>query len=117
MDTEVAYLGGHENTINLQLKASSSAVSITSVANITATFGTVKVSGSSSKTSGAIVWSSASFSTGEMRITVKSYSSTSAPLIAGKYNVPIVVYSSAASSSGIVWDLVPITLKVSPEGS
>ena len=115
MDTEVAYLG-HENTINLQLKASNSAVSITSVANITATFGKIKVSGSSSATSGAITWSSASYSTGEMRIAINSYSSSGSTVPAGKYNVPIIVYSSAASSSGIVWDLVPITVKVSPEG-
>jgi len=106
---EIVYLG-HDNTIDLQLKASSAAYSCTSVTKITATFGSTLIENSSAA-SGAITWQGSGYSTGEIRLKVGDQS-----ISAGTYNVPIIVYT-AASSTGIVWDYVPIKVKASPEGS
>ena len=114
MDTETLYIG-HDNTINLLFKASSAAYSMTSVVNITATFGALKISGSSSATSGALTWSGSGWSTGEVRLTLQSLSASSIPNT-GVYNVPFIVYD-AGHTSGIVWDYVPIRIKADPEGS
>ena len=113
MDTEIVYLG-HDNTVRLQLKASSSAASLGSVTNITLTVGSTLISGSSSATTGEIIWSGSSFSTGEVRIRIGNFSSASTPLTAGTYLCPMVVYS-ATNSTGIVWGNVPLRVKAEVE--
>ena len=114
MDTEIWYLG-HDGYNGIQLQASSAGYDLASVTNITATFGSVKVSGSSSGSTGAITWKGSGYSTGEVRISLNSYSSASSPLVAGKYSVPIVVYD-ASHTSGEVWGFVPFIIKADPEG-
>lgn len=109
MDTEIVWLG-HDNTIDLLLKASSSAASLTSVTKITATFDTYLVENSSAS-SGAITWAGSSYSTGEIRLKLGSDGS----LAAGTYDVPIIVYT-ASSSTGIVWDIIPIKVRAEVEG-
>lgn len=109
MDTEVVWLS-HDNTIDLQLKASSSAYSLTSVTKITATFGTKKIQNSSAS-SGAITWAGAGYSTGEVRLQLGSQS-----ISAGSYNVPIIIYD-ASHANGIVWGHVPISVRTDPEGT
>ena len=106
MDTEIVYLG-HDNTIDLQLKASSSAASLAGVTNITATFDDTVIDGSSSATSGAITWSGSGYATGEVRLTLGAQS-----IEPQRYDVPIVVYD-ATNTTGIVWDIIPI--RVRPE--
>ena len=115
MDTEIAYLS-HDNTIDIQLKASSTATSLGSMTNITATFGRIKVSGSSSASTGAITWAGSGYSTGEVRIAINSYSSASSPLVAGRYTVAVVVYD-ASHTSGIMWGTFPCRIEESPEGA
>ena len=114
MDTEIVYLG-HDNTIDLQLKASSSAASLASVSNITATFDDggvkTKIDGSSSAASGAITWSGSSYATGEVRLDLGA--ETIEP---GRYDVPIVVYD-ATYTNGLVWDIIPVRVRGEVEGT
>lgn len=118
METEVVYLG-HNNTIDLQLKASSTAVNLASVSKITLTFGDTLVENSSAS-SGAITWAGASYSTGEVRIKVGSLMSSSSAstylLSPGHYDATLVVYD-ASHSSGLIWAKVPIHVKADPEAS
>lgn len=109
MNTEIVYLG-HDNTIDLQLKASSTAYSLSAVTKITATFGSTLITNNSAS-SGTIVWNGSSFSTGEIRLTLGDQS-----INAGTYHVPVIVYN-AANSTGIVWDYVPFLVKANPEAS
>jgi len=108
MDTEYVYLG-HDNRIDLQLRASSAAYSAASVTKISITFGSTKIENSSAA-SGAITWSGSSWSTGEVRFKLGDQS-----ISTGIYNAPVVVYT-AVSSAGIVWDYVPVEVKADPEG-
>jgi hypothetical protein len=108
MDTEIVYLG-HDNTIDLLLKASSSAASLTSVTKITATFDDTLITNSSAST-GTITWAGASYSTGEVRMTLGAQT-----IDPGRYDVPIIVYD-ATWTTGIVWDIVPIRVRAEVEG-
>lgn len=110
MDTEVVYLG-HDNTIDLLLKASSSAASLTSVTNITVTFDDTLIEGSSSASSGAITWAGSSYSTGEVRLTLGAQT-----IDPGRYDVPVIVYD-ASNATGIVWDIVPIRVRAELEAT
>lgn len=107
--SETVYLD-HNNTIDLQLMASSVAQSLNAVTKITATFGSTLVSGSS-RSSGAITWQNSSWSTGEIRLNLGSQS-----ISADDYNVPIVVYTPSYAE-GIVWGYVPMVVKNSPEAA
>lgn len=109
MDTQIVWKG-HNNRIRLQLKASSSAVSLASVTKITLTFGSTLISNSSAA-SGAIIWSGASFSTGEVQLVLGSQT-----ISAGKYDAPLIVYD-AANTNGIVWDKIPIRVYDDEEAS
>jgi hypothetical protein len=106
MDTEVVYLG-HGNTIDLLLKASSSAASLSGVTNVTATFDSTLIDGSSSASSGAITWAGSGYSTGEVRLDLGAQA-----IDPGRYDVPIIVYDGTYTT-GLVWDIVPI--RVRPE--
>jgi len=110
MDTEVAYLG-HGNTIDLVLKASSSAVSLATVTNITATFDDVLIDGNSSATTGAITWSGGTFVTGEVRLDLGAQT-----IEPGRYDVPIIVYDGTYTT-GLVWDIIPIRVRAEVEAS
>ena len=105
MDTQLVYLG-HDNEIRLQLKASSSAVSLASVTKMTLTLASITIVDSSAS-AGYIKWQGASYSTGEVRLDLGNYSSASTTLPAGKYDAALVVYD-ATYTSGVVWDKVPI---------
>ena len=105
MDTEIVYLG-HDNTIDLLLKASSSAASLAGVTKITATFDETLVSGSSAST-----WAGSGYATGEVRLTLGAQS-----IDAGRYDVPIIIYD-AGNTAGIVWDIVPMRVRAEVEAS
>lgn len=109
MDTEVIFLG-HDNVINLLLKASSSAVSLAGVTVITATFDDLLVTNSSAS-SGAITWAGSGYATGEVRLALGAQS-----IDPGRYDVPIVIFD-ASNITGIVWDIVPIRVRAEVEGS
>jgi len=110
MDTEVVYLG-HGNTIDLLLKASSSAASLSAVTNITATFDSTLIDGSSSANSGAITWAGSTYVTGEVRLDLGA--ETIEP---GRYDVPIIVYDGTYPT-GIVWDIIPVRVRAEVEAT
>lgn len=109
MDSEVIFLG-HDNKVDIQLKADGSAASLGSVTGISLTFGATKVQNSSAG-SGAITWSSSSYSTGQVRLDMGGQAIT-----AGKYHAPLVVYDSS-NASGIVWGFLPVVVMTDPEGT
>ena len=106
---EVVHLG-HGGTVDLILKADSVAVSLASVTQITMTFGTLLVDGSS-KALGPITWAQGGYAVGEMRAMLGSQA-----IPVGDYNVPIIVYDSTYST-GVVWGYVPVVVKANPEAA
>lgn len=82
MTAEIIYLG-HDNTIDLQLKADGAAQDLSAVTKITATFGTLRIS-STNKAAGVITWGpGAGYDTGEIRMALGGES-----IPAGGYDVP-----------------------------
>ena len=108
--TEVIYLG-HDNSIDLLLKADDAAVDLSSVTKITATFGDLLVE-STDKAAGVITWDQSGYDTGEIRLAVGGV----ADMPTGKRDVPIVVYD-ATNTDGIVWGEVNFSVLAEVEGS
>jgi len=101
--SEIVYLG-HDNTIDLQLKADGVAQDLSAVTKITATFGTLRIS-STNKAAGVITWDQAGYSTGEIRMALGD------ELIpAGGYGVPIVVYDPS-NTDGAVWGPINVLVE------
>jgi len=103
MATEIVYLG-HDNTIDLLLKADDTAQDLSGVTKITATFGDTLIE-STDDANGAITWNQAGYDTGEIRLALGDQSIT-----ADRYMVPIVVYD-ATNTDGIVWGYIAIEVK------
>jgi len=106
---ETVYLG-HNNLINLQLKADGVAFDLSDITKITATFGTTLIS-SEDKAAGLITWDQEGYATGEIRLNLGGQSITS-----DYYEVPIVVYD-ASHAEGIVWGIVDFKVAAEVEGS
>lgn len=109
MESEVLYLG-HDNTIDLLLKADGVAVDLSSVNQITASFNSKLIS-STDAAAGLITWAQDGYDTGEIRIAVGGQA-----IPAGKYNVPIIVYD-AANTNGIHWGYVPFEVIADDEAA
>lgn len=109
MDTEVIYLG-HDNRVDLILKASSSAASLAGVTKITMTFDSTLITGSSAS-SGVITWQGSGYATGEVRAALGAQS-----IEPSRYDVPVIVYDSV-NTTGLVWDIVPIRVRPEVEGT
>ena len=109
MATEIVYLG-HDNTIDLLLKADGTAQDLSSVTKITATFGDTLIESTDAAT-GPITWAQSGYDTGEIRLALGDQSIT-----ADRYMVPIVVYD-ATNTDGIVWGYVAIEVKEEVEAS
>ena len=115
MKKETVFLG-HDNSIDLLLKADGVAQDLSSVTKITASFGSVLIS-SEDSTGGAIRWSGTGYETGEIRLLLGDQA-----IPAGKYKVPIIVYDPA-NANGIHWSVdsaeldygVPIVVKADSE--
>lgn len=106
--TEIVWTG-HDNTIDLILKADGTAVNLTPTTRITASFGKRLVN--SLSTAGSlwpIKWKQAGYDTGEIRLSL-----TTVALNPGSYDVPIITYAQGGSSNGLVWGTVRV--KVLPE--
>lgn len=104
MDTEIVFLG-RDNTIDLKLKADGAAVDLSGVTAITASFGTRKIS-STSSTSGPITWEGADYEDGEIRLHIGDQE-----IPVGEYEVIIVVYD-LTYDDGIHWTVDATTLGV-----
>jgi hypothetical protein len=109
MIPEIAYLG-HDNLIDLILKADGVAVDLSSVTAMTLTLGTKKVS-STNLAADPILWAKAGYATGEVHLILGGETITP-----GNYDAPLVVYDPV-ESEGVVWGNVKITVKAEVEGT
>lgn len=109
MKTEIVYLG-HDNSINVILKADGVAVALDDVTSMTLTFGTTLVS-SDNGDDDPIRWAKEGYEDGEVRIFLGDQTITAAA-----YRAPLVVYDPT-NTDGLVWGLIPMTVAVDPEAS
>jgi hypothetical protein len=109
MTTEIVWLG-HDNTIDLLLKANGIAQDLSAVTKITATFGTVTIT-STDKAAGVITWDQAGYDTGEIRMDLGGEA-----INARGYIIHIVVYDPS-NTNGIVWGTVQAVVKVKFDAS
>lgn len=107
MDKEIVFLG-HDNSIDLILKADGTAQNLASVTDMTITVGTVTVS-SDNGDADPIRWAKAAYDTGEVRLFLGDQS-----LTPGSYSAPLVVYDSD-NPDGVVWGYIPMTVKAEVE--
>lgn len=110
MATEYIYYG-HDNTIDLILKADGTAQDLSSVTKITASFNDTLIE-SDDNENGVITWDKTGYDTGEIRLALGGSTIT-----AGSYPaVPIIVYDPT-NEDGIVWDEIFITVYAEVEAS
>jgi hypothetical protein len=109
LNTEIVYLG-HNNSVDLLLKADGTAVDLTSVNKITASFNSKLIS-STDAAAGLITWAQDGYDTGEIRIAVGGES-----IPAGKYSVPLIVYDPS-NAAGVHWGYVPAEVKADDEAA
>ena len=107
--TEFIWLG-HDNTIDLLLKADGVATDLASVTKITITLGS-KLITSTDAAAGLITWDQAGYDTGEIRMGLGGQTIT-----AGSYSAPLIVYD-AANTTGIMWGYVACEVKADVEVS
>lgn len=109
MTTEIVWLG-HDNTIDLLLKADDVAQDLSSVIKITATFDGTTIT-SADHAAGAILWNNDGYDTGEIRLDLGDQS-----IDPGGYDVPIVVYDPS-NTDGIVWGTIHVAVRAEVEAS
>jgi len=109
MTTEIVWLG-HDNTIDLLLKAEGVAQDLASVTKITATFNGTTIT-SEDHAAGAILWNNDGYDTGEIRLDLGGQT-----IAAGGYDVPIVVYDPS-NADGVVWGEISVLVKAEVEAS
>ena len=108
-DTTVEYIYiGHDNTIDLILKADDVAVDLTAVTSMTMSVGTLTVV-STNVGGSEITWAKAGYGTGEVRIKLGSQT-----IAAGNYQAWLVVYD-LANPNGVVWGSFPVTVHAEVE--
>jgi hypothetical protein len=107
MQTEFVYKG-HDNSINLILKADGAAVSLASVTRMTLSFA-AKLIDSDNGDADPIRWVKAGYATGEARLFLGA--ETIKP---GAYQAPLIVYD-ATNLNGVFWGNIPITVIADPE--
>jgi hypothetical protein len=110
MDTEIIYLG-HDNRVDLILKADGVAVDLAPVTRMTLSVGTTLID-SDNGASDAIRWAQSGYATGEVRISAGAVTG----LTAGKYRSPLVVYDPT-NTDGVVWGYVPMMVVADPEAT
>jgi len=107
MEHEIVYLG-HDNRIDILLKADGSAVDLSSVTRMTLSFDAVLIN-SDNGDSDPIQWAKAGYATGEVRISLGSQQ-----IPAGSYRAPLVVYDPS-NPDGIVWGRIVIQVEAEVE--
>jgi hypothetical protein len=109
VNIEVVYLG-HDNSIDIILKADGTAVDLSGVTQMTLTVGDVLVS-STNQAADPILWNQAGYATGEVHLILGA----EAIEATDKTRCPLVVYD-AAHTEGIMWGYVPLRIIADPEG-
>ena len=107
MPVEVVWLG-HDNTIDLVLKADGVALTndeMDAITKITASFGSVLLS-STNQANDPIRWRQTGYDTGEIRISAGGES-----IASNTYDVYLVVYD-ATNTDGVVWSTDGDTISV-----
>ena len=107
MNTEFVILG-HDNSIDLILKADGAAVALTSVTRMTLTLG-AKLIDSDNGDADPIRWIKAGYDTGEFRLFLGAEA-----IAVGSYQAPLIVYD-ATNPNGVFWGRIPITVVADPE--
>jgi hypothetical protein len=102
MQTEFVFLG-HDNRIDLILKADGGAVDLSGANRMTLTLGTKLIDSDNGDTD-PIRWAKAGYATGELRLFLGGEA-----LTAGEYMVPLIVYDGS-NPQGIVWGIIPISV-------
>jgi hypothetical protein len=100
MATEFIYLG-HDNTVDLILKADGVAIDTAAITSMTATFGSTTIT-SNNKATGPIKWDQAGYDTGEIRLDMGAET-----IPVGTYDCWINVYDPS-NPEGVVWGTVRI---------
>lgn len=104
MTTEIVYLG-HDNSIDLILKADGTAVDLSSVTQMTVTLGGTTITSAGGDTD-PIRWAKSGYDTGEVRLYLGGQT-----IPAGSYRAVLVVYDSV-NLNGIVWgERIPIAVE------
>ena len=109
MKTEIVYLG-HDNSIDIILKADGVAVPLDDVTDMSLTFGTTLIE-SDNGAADPLRWDKEGYDVGEVRIFLGDQTITP-----GSYKAPLVVYDPT-NPEGVVWGLIPITVAVDPEAA
>jgi hypothetical protein len=102
MKTEFVYLG-HDNSIDLILKADGTAVNLSSVTRMTLTLGATLIDSDNGDTD-PIRWAKDGYVTGEVRFYLGDQS-----IAAGNYQAALIVYD-AVNDDGIAWGTISITV-------
>jgi hypothetical protein len=100
MRQEIAYLG-HDNSIDIVLKADGVAEPLDSITKMTLTFGTKLISSDNGETD-PIRWKKVGYQTGEVRLFLGDQ-----VISPGSYKAPLIIYDSG-DAEGIVWDYLNI---------
>lgn len=109
MSVETVYLG-HDNSIDMILKADGVAQSLAAVTSMTLTFGTLKIT-STNQVNDVIKWNQGGYATGEVRFFLGAQN-----IPPGLYTAPLVVYD-ASNDDGIVWTRIRISVIAEVEGT
>lgn len=103
MNPEIVYLG-HDNTIDLLLKADGAAVNLDGANRMTLSFDSLLIDSDNGDLD-PIRWAKAGYATGEVRIILGDQA-----IPAGSYRAPLVVYDPS-NSDGIVWGRIVIQIE------
>lgn len=109
--TEIVYLG-HDNSVDLLLKADGVAVDLAAVTAATITVGDVTISSDNEDTD-PIRWAKSGYTTGEIRLFLGVESIVASTTV---YPAYLVIYD-AENPNGIVWGYVPIRVMEEVEKS
>jgi hypothetical protein len=102
MQTEFVYLG-HDNRIDLILKADGAAVDLSGANRMTLTLGSALIDSDNGEAD-PIRWAKGGYATGEVRLFLGGED-----LTATDYKAPLVVYDGS-NPEGIVWGVIPISI-------
>lgn len=106
---EYAYLG-HDNSIDLLLKADGTAYDLTNITQMTLTLGSDTSITSDNGAADPIRWNKSGYDTGEVRLFLGDQSIT-----AGTYRRAYLVVYDNDNPDGIVWGYIRITVKAEVE--
>jgi hypothetical protein len=96
---------GHDNSIDLLLKANATAVDLSTVLRMTLTVGTVLITSTNNATH-PMRWNQAGYATGEARLFLGDVTAVST----GTYDAPLISYG-ADYLNGLVWGEVPLIIR------